>query len=149
MYGYVHELHMKQGRSTLNDGISHWDQDKAVHMSVRPIKDFHVLVTIDLTFEGFMMFKGSIAFLTVRISSTVSSPSSSVRYSFFPTPTPCSPVPDSVSSASGHLRCRMMDVQVPSREIARWTRRWTASLTFGSSSSLLKMMRAWKFPSPT
>jgi hypothetical protein len=39
------------------------------------------------------MFKGSIAFLIDRIISTVPSPSSSVKYFFFPTPTPCSPEP--------------------------------------------------------
>ncbi len=46
-----------------------------------------------LTFPGFMMSNGSTARLIVHISSTVSTPSSSTRYSFFPTPTPCSPVP--------------------------------------------------------
>lgn len=46
-----------------------------------------------VTLPGFMIFNGSIAFLTVFMSSTVFSPNSSVKYSFFPRPTPCSPVP--------------------------------------------------------
>ena len=46
-----------------------------------------------LTFPGFIMWLGSMAFFTRFIRDTVPSPSSSFRYSFLPTPTPCSPVP--------------------------------------------------------
>lgn len=45
------------------------------------------------TFPGFIMWLGSMAFFTRFIRDTVPSPSSSFRYSFLPTPTPCSPVP--------------------------------------------------------
>ncbi len=45
------------------------------------------------TFPGFMIPSGSIARLIVFISPTVPSPSSSTKNSFFPIPTPCSPVP--------------------------------------------------------
>ncbi len=48
------------------------------------------------TFPGLRRLRGSIACLIVCISSTVPSPSSSIRYSFLPTPTPCSPVPVSM-----------------------------------------------------
>lgn len=45
------------------------------------------------TFPGFMIPSGSIARLIIFISPTVPSPSSSTKNSFFPIPTPCSPVP--------------------------------------------------------
>lgn len=45
------------------------------------------------TLPGLKRLCGSKVFLMVFISFTVPSPSSSTRYSFFPMPTPCSPVP--------------------------------------------------------
>ena len=58
---------------------------------------------MELTLPGFMMSSGSMAFLIVHMSSTVSSPSSAMRYSFLPTPTPCSPVPvEAVESTVDH-----------------------------------------------
>jgi len=47
-----------------------------------------------LTFPGFMIPSGSIACLIVFIRPTVPGPSSSTKNSFFPIPTPCSPVPE-------------------------------------------------------
>lgn len=53
----------------------------------------HGLCTyISTTLPGFIMLSGSRLRLSVRISSTPASPNSGTRYSFFPSPIPCSPV---------------------------------------------------------
>ena len=46
-----------------------------------------------LALPGLNRLLGSRVFFIVFINFTVPSPSSSTRYSFFPIPTPCSPVP--------------------------------------------------------
>lgn len=51
------------------------------------------------TFPGLNNPNGSIVLLIVFISSTVPAPNSSYRCSFFPTPTPCSPVPSPYESS--------------------------------------------------
>lgn len=50
------------------------------------------------TFPGFMIWLGSMASFTAFIRLTVPSPSSETKYSFLPTPTPCSPVPFKTNS---------------------------------------------------
>ena len=100
-----------------------------------------------LTFPGLNKLSGSIARFTVFMSSTVSSPSSSTRYSVFPIPTPCSPVPDAPKIIRFQPSIKLSeDIHVPSIAIARWMSLWTASLTDWSSRSLRKRMSPWKLP---
>lgn len=96
-----------------------------------------------------MMLSGSITLLIVFMSSTVSSPSSSTRYSFLPTPTPCSPVPDHKSERVPRYANAGKHAHVPSIRIARRTSRCTASPTACSSSSSLNKISAWKLPTTT
>lgn len=55
-----------------------------------------------LTFPGFMICFGSIASFTRFMRCTVPAPNSSTRYSFLPTPTPCSPVPSFTRKLLSH-----------------------------------------------
>jgi len=84
----------------------------------------------------------------VLISCTVPTPSSCARNSFFPIPTPCSPVPERSESISdvSLVYQQHINLHVPSIAIARSTIRWTAAFTFGNSSSPLNKSNAWKFP---
>jgi len=107
------------------------------------------------TFPGLNSPSGSIARFTNFIRLTVPSPSSSLRYLFFPIPTPCSPVPEieTLRQTSikrvGENKERNVNKHVPSIAIARCARRCAAFCAISSSSSVVNSSMAWKFPSPT
>lgn len=96
-----------------------------------------------------MIPNGSMARLIVFIKATVPVPSSSTKNSFFPIPTPCSPVPEhDYGECVPRLATSLVDnLQVPSSASACSTMRCTILRTVLSSSSVLKVNTAWKFPS--